>query len=218
MAVSGPQNSAGRSLPDGKVLMSSSLDDPFGKRSGADWVQAMTNLERPVFKEMKKSSNLMSWFIWLLGIRLLIARVAGGKATFFRESWYRQAQVSPLTPPGWVFAAMWPVNYATSSMAAAIFAAKAFGEPRRGGLLLWFLQATVTSIWTRIFGDLKRPDYALASLLLSWLLAVETAKTFRKASPAGLWMMPLCLWLTLAMELNTEFILRNRVRNAAKLI
>ena len=158
------------------------------------------------------SATTGEWFIWLLAVRFLIARVAGGKATFFREGWYREAQVSPLTPPGWVFAVMWPLNYITSSLGAAIFAARTSDDMRRGGLWFWFLQAIVTSVWTRIFGDLKRPDYALGSLLLSWLLAIKVAKTFHKAPPAGLWMMPLCLWLTLATELNTEFVLRNRDR------
>ena len=148
-------------------------------------------------------------FFLLLVVRILIARVAGGKATFFREAWYQEAKISPLTPPAWVFAVMWPFNYATSSLAAAIFAAKIAGEERQRGLALWLLQAVVTSVWTRIFGDLKRPDYALAGLLLSWLLAIKTTKTFQKAAPAGLWMIPLCLWLTLAMELNAEFVLRN---------
>ena len=153
---------------------------------------------------------MKEYFFWLVIARLLIARVAGGNAKFFRESWYQKAQVSPLTPPGWVFAAMWPLNYVTSSLAAAIFASNSSGNARQGGLLLWFLQAIVTSVWTRIFGDLKRPDYALANLLLSWLLAIKTTATFRKAAPANLWMIPLCLWLTLAADLNTEFVLRNR--------
>jgi tryptophan-rich sensory protein len=59
---------------------------------------------------------------------------------------------------------------------------------------------------------MKRPDYAVGSLLLSWLIAIKAAKTFQKASPAGLLMIPLCLWLTLVMELNAEFLLRNRGR------
>jgi tryptophan-rich sensory protein len=105
---------------------------------------------------------------------------------------------------------VWPFNYAASSLAAAIFAAKTDGAVRRRGVSLWLSQAIVTSVWTRIFGDLKRPDIALAGLLLSWLLAVKAAKTFQKAAGAGLWMIPLCLWLTLTIELNAEFVLRNK--------
>jgi translocator protein len=157
---------------------------------------------------------MSGWLFSLLVARLLIARVAGGKATFFREDWYREAKVSPMTPPGWVFAVAWPLNYATSSLAAAMFATKTSGAVRHRGLSLWLLQAIITSVWTRIFGDLKRPDYALAGLVLSWLLAIKTTKSFQKAAPAGLWMLPLCLWLTLAMELNAEFVFRNRDRLA----
>jgi translocator protein len=98
-------------------------------------------------------------FLWWFLSRLLIARVAGGKAAFFRENWYRQAQVSPLTPPNWVFGVAWPLNYATSAWAAAIFASRTGGAERNRGISLW--QAVSTSIWTRIFGDLKRPDWAL---------------------------------------------------------
>ena len=105
---------------------------------------------------------------------------------------------------------VWPLNYATSSLAAAIFGAKTDGEARRRGLSLWLWQAIVTSVWTRIFGELKRPDIALASLMLSWLLAIKTTKTFQNAAPAGLWMIPLCLCPTLAIELNAEFVLSNK--------
>jgi translocator protein len=148
-------------------------------------------------------------FFLLLLARLLISRVVGGKATVFRESWYRDAQHSPATPPDWVFGVAWPLNYATSSWAAAIFASKTAGAERYGGILLWLCQTVVTSVWTRIFGDLKRPDWALQSLILSWLLSIATAKKFAKTSPAGFWMIPLCVWLTLAIELNTEFLVRN---------
>ena len=149
-------------------------------------------------------------FFPVLAVRLLIARIAGGTGSFFAESWYRQAKKSPLTPPGWVFALAWPLNYAASSMAVAIFAAKTDEAVRRQGVSLWLSQAILTSVWTRIFGDLRRPDIALASLLLSWLLAIKVTKTFRKAAGADLWMIPLLLWLTLAIELNAEFVLRNK--------
>jgi translocator protein len=148
------------------------------------------------------------FFLFLL-TRLIISQVAGGKAAVFRESWYRDARHSPATPPDWVFGVAWPFNYAASSWAAAIFAAKTSGSERNRGISLWLLQAAVTSVWTRIFGDLKRPDWALQSLILSWLLGMATAKKFSAASPAGFWMIPLCVWLTLAIELNTEFLIRN---------
>jgi len=148
------------------------------------------------------------FFLFFLA-RLILSRIAGGKATVFRESWYREARLSPLTPPGWVFGVVWPLNYATSSLAAAIFAEKTVGAERQGGLLLWLMQAVITSVWTRIFGDLKRPDWALNCLLLSWLLGIVTAKKFGRSSPAGFWMIPLCLWLSLAIELNAEFVARN---------
>jgi tryptophan-rich sensory protein len=150
---------------------------------------------------------MISFFLLLL-TRLIISRVAGGKATVFRESWYRDARHSPATPPDWVFGVAWPFNYATSR-AAAIFASKTSGAERAGGIFLWLLQAVATSVWTRIFGDLKRPDWALQSLILSWLLGIGTARKFASTSQAGLWMIPLCIWLTLAIELNTEFLIRN---------
>jgi benzodiazapine receptor len=153
-------------------------------------------------------------FFILLLTRLIISRVAGGKATVFRESWYREARLSPVTPPGWVFAIVWPLNYATSSWAAAIFASKGSEAERRSGILLWLLQAALTSVWTRIFGDLKRPDWSLKCLFLAWLLAIATGKKFKSAKPASFWMTPLSLWLTLALELNLEFLLRNPDRLA----
>ena len=148
------------------------------------------------------------FFLFLL-TRLIISRVAGGKAAVFRESWYRDARHSPATPPDWVFGVAWPFNYASSSWAAAFFASKTSGAERNRGIWLWLWQAVLTSVWTRIFGDLKRPDWALQSLILSWLLGIATAKKFAATSPAGFWMIPLCLWLTLAIELNTEFLIRN---------
>ena len=46
-------------------------------------------------------------FLWLFITRLVISRVAAGKATVFRESWHRKARLSPATPPGWVFGVVW---------------------------------------------------------------------------------------------------------------
>jgi tryptophan-rich sensory protein len=40
-------------------------------------------------------------------------------------------------------------------------------------------------------------------------LGIATARKFAPTSPAGFWMIPLCVWLTLAIELNTEFLIRN---------
>jgi benzodiazapine receptor len=148
------------------------------------------------------------FFLFLLA-RLIISRVAGGKAAVFRESWYRDARHSPATPPDWAFGVAWPLNYATSSWAAALFASKTSGVERDRGISLWLWQAVVTSVWTRIFGDLKRPDWALQSLILSWLLGIATANKFARTSRAGFWMIPLCVWLTLAIELNAEFLFRN---------
>jgi tryptophan-rich sensory protein len=97
-------------------------------------------------------------------------------------------------------------------LAAAIFAEKTVGAERQRGIALWVFQAVVTSVWTRIFGDLKRPAWALSCLLLSWMIGIATAKKFGKISPAGFWMVPLCLWLSLTVELNTEFVVRNPER------
>ncbi len=163
----------------------------------------------------EQSLQMKQKFFWFFLTRLVLSRVAGGKATVFRESWYREARLSPLTPPGWVFGVVWPLNYATSSWAAAIFAERNVGAKRQRGLLLWVMQAVVTSIWTRIFGDLKRPDWALNCLLLSWALGIATAKKFGTNSPAGFWMIPLCLWLSLAIELNAEFLVRNPDRGTS---
>jgi translocator protein len=166
--------------------------------------------------ELHRLLKMKQKFFLFFITRLILSRVAGGRATVFRESWYREARLSPFTPPGWVFAVVWPLNYATSSLAAAIFAEKTVGAERQSGLLLWLIQAIITSVWTRIFGDLKRPDWALKCLLLSWLLGLVVTKKFGKTSPAGFWMIPLCLWLTLAIELNAEFVLRNPERLAAR--
>jgi tryptophan-rich sensory protein len=76
---------------------------------------------------------------------------------FFRDSWYRDAHQSPLTPPSWVFAVVWPLNYITSSLGATIFASKTSGTLRRRGVGLWVIQAIVTSVWTRIFGRPQTP-------------------------------------------------------------
>jgi translocator protein len=159
--------------------------------------------------------NAMKWFLTFLVLRLTIARVAGGKARFFREPWYQDSQQSSLTPPDWVFGLVWPINYVTSSIAAARFVYQSAGIRRNYGIALWLLQACSTSVWTRIFGEMRRPEDALLGLIGSWLLALKTAKTFKFPSPAALWMMPLCLWLTLACQLNAEFVSLNRSSGTA---
>ncbi|MBE6922666.1 MAG: tryptophan-rich sensory protein [Ruminococcaceae bacterium] len=112
-------------------------------------------------------------------------------------------QKPPLSPPGWVFPVVWTVLYGLMGLSAAKIYAAPPTQARSRGLNLFIAQLIVNFFWSPIFFNAQAYGFALAWLLLLWVLVVLMTLQFRKVDrTAALLQIPYILWLTFAAYLN----------------
>lgn len=147
---------------------------------------------------MKSAVYLALWLGLCLGAGALGAQ-------FLPGPWYVALNKPAWTPPGSIFGPVWTVLYIM--MAVAAWQVSKHGEYRRRRLplTLFSIQLCVNAVWSWLFFGLQRPGFALANILLLWiLLSVTTGLFLKTRRMAGLLLVPYWLWVTFAAVLNAE--------------
>lgn len=114
-----------------------------------------------------------------------------------------QMQKPPLSPPGWVFAVVWPILYGLMGFGAARIWLADDTTGRKKGLNLFVTQLIVNFFWSLIFFVLR--GYGLAFL---WILALlglvvwMTYEFYKVEKFAGLLQLPYIIWLFFAAYLS----------------
>jgi tryptophan-rich sensory protein len=81
---------------------------------------------------------------------------------------------------------------------------------RRGGfaaqgrpLAVFLVQLGLNAAWTPLFFGLRRPDLALAEIVLLWLAIAATLAAFGRVNRAAAWLLaPYLAWVSFATALN----------------
>ncbi len=117
---------------------------------------------------------------------------------------YQAAAVKPaLSPPGWVFPAVWAVLFALMGAGAArVYLSPASGA-RSKGLLLFLVQLAFNFCWSIIFFNFRAYGFALLWLIVLWGLILWMTLTFYRADRTAVWLqVPYLLWVAFAGYLN----------------
>ena len=117
----------------------------------------------------------------------------------------------PLSPPGWVFPAVWTVLYLLMGLASwFVTGANASEDRKQMALSLYAVSLAANFLWPLLFFGLGR--YTLAFLWLLVLLALVLAAwgRFRRLDRrAGALLIPYVLWLCFAAYLNLGAVILN---------
>lgn len=137
----------------------------------------------------------------------LVVLAAGIAGTFEAGEWYYKLNKPFWTPPGWLFALVWPVLYLM--MAVAAWKVWLTGHHARNGALTWWaIQLLMNAAWSWLFFGLERPGWAWLEMSLLIVIVLFCIKAFRLLSkPAASLMLPYLVWLVFAWILN--FVLWN---------
>lgn len=141
-----------------------------------------------------------------LGVAML-----GGLATELGP-WYVAQKRPAFQPPDWLFGPAWTLIYACAAMSAANAWLALAGQPSRRQtlLLLWAANAFFNVLWSLLYFRLRRPDWALAEVVVLWLsIAVLLVFTRRVSAPAARWLWPYLAWVSFAAALNAEAVRLN---------
>jgi len=116
------------------------------------------------------------------------------------QLWYHQLKLSSLTPPDWIFGAVWSILFFL--MAISMFLVWGRANPR------WFvIQLLLNMLWSFCFFFLRSPVLAVISLLFLVFALFMNIRVFFKVSKAAGWLLvPTLLWSLFALYLNMYII------------
>lgn len=141
----------------------------------------------------------------LIFFLILCALVATTGALFQPGDWYRELTKPALNPPDWIFPPVWSALYVLMAIAAWLVWLKAGFRGAGVALSFFFLQLASNAAWSWLFFGLHRIAFALADLVLLWILILITLVLFwRQRTLAGALLVPYLAWVSFAGYLNFQ--------------
>lgn len=115
---------------------------------------------------------------------------------------YPFLEKSILTPPGYVFPAVWTVLYLLMGLGLALVV-KRGGSGTGTAALLWVVQLALNVLWSLLFFGTGAYFKALVCLGALWLVILLMVLAFHTVSRLAAWMqVPYFLWVSFAGYLN----------------
>ena len=128
----------------------------------------------------------------------------------YDNRWFAALDLPAITPPGWVFAAVWPVLYACLGLALAMVLHARGAKGRGFALLLFFVQLFASFAWSPLFFGQHQVTTALYLIIFILMVALATALAFAPIRKAAAWLLvPYMAWLFFAAILNFQIDQRN---------
>ena len=138
-----------------------------------------------------------------------VAGVIGSAATFENvRTWYPTQAKPSWNPPNWIFGPVWTTLYVL--MGTAAWRVWRTGPAARPLVIGYFVHLVPNALWSILFFGLKQPAWALADILMLWVLLVWLLVGFWRADRlAGVLWLPYVLWVTFATALNSAIVWLN---------
>lgn len=140
-----------------------------------------------------------------------VVALLGGLATEVGE-WYEGLRFPPWRPPNWIFGPAWTLIFLLTATSGVLAYEQAPTDGARIRLLILFVINAVLNIaWSPLFFKLRRPDWAMAELILLWLsihtlvIGVGAISSF-----AAMLLTPYFAWVSFAGYLNWRMVVLNR--------
>ncbi|MFC0674390.1 TspO/MBR family protein [Brachybacterium hainanense] len=148
---------------------------------------------------------LLSLVVFLAATAL--AAVVGGVAASGAQETYAALALPPFAPPAWLFGPAWSVLYVLIALAGWLVWRRAgWGLP----IALWILQLVLNAAWTPLFFGGGLYGWALAEILVLWLVVLLCVWVFRAWRPvAALLLLPYAAWVAYAAALNLGIVVLN---------
>ena len=125
--------------------------------------------------------------------------------------WYRSLEQPAWAPPDPAYGAAWTMIFALAA-ASAVLAWRAATSRREVETMigLFALNGFLNILWSLLFFQLRRPDWALRELVVLWLsIVVLMGVTGRLSRAAALLLLPYFAWVSFAGWLNWEIVRLN---------
>ncbi|MBD3414339.1 MAG: tryptophan-rich sensory protein [Candidatus Aminicenantes bacterium] len=127
------------------------------------------------------------------------------------DTWYKEINRPPFTPPDWLFAPVWISLYVLMGISAYLIWNK--GLKTKGvqaALMVFFVQLVLNSLWSILFFGLNWILIAFLEILVLWIaIFIMIYKFYPLSRTAALIQIPYILWVSFAAILNFSFAVLN---------
>ena len=143
---------------------------------------------------------------------LVVMVLAVGGWTTTVGAWYRDLRKPSWNPPNWVFGPAWTAILALAAWSGVSAWTEAVGDgPGRVVILALFgVNIVLHMLWSPLFFNLQRPDWALIEVPFLWLSIIALILGLAPYSHlASLLLLPYLLWVSFAALLNLTIVRMN---------
>lgn len=141
-----------------------------------------------------------------LALPISMGAVAGIVTTDAIPAWYEMLNKPSFNPPNWIFGPVWTTLYVLMGISFFMIWRQPTSKPRNTALVIFLIQMVLNFAWSFIFFYFKELGWALAEIILLWIMIVAMIKTFYGQRPiAGYLNIPYLLWVTFATILNAAY-------------
>ena len=147
----------------------------------------------------------------IVAIVATVAVLGTGGALTKVGPWYFGLRKPSWNPPNWLFGPAWTLIGVLTAWAAVVAWAPLRTRPERARLITLFAANGVFNIlWSLLFFNLKRPDWALNEVVLLWLSILALVVNTAVRTPlAALLLAPYLAWVSFAAFLNLVIVRLN---------
>ena len=141
---------------------------------------------------------------------VLVLGIGGWMTTI--DAWYRNLQTPSWNPPDWVFGPAWTLILGLAGWSAVLAWNHAADRGERSVVLALFgVNIVLHMLWSPLFFNLRRPDWALIEIPFLWLSIVALILVLAPRVPRAGWLLaPYLVWVSFAAFLNFTIVRMNR--------
>ena len=137
---------------------------------------------------------------------LLVLGLGGWMTTV--GPWYENLRKPSWNPPNWVFGPAWTVILGLAAWSGVLaWTHASSGSDQLLILVLFGINIVLHMLWSPLFFNLKRPDWALIEVPFLWLSILALMVAVVRFSTLASWLLlPYLLWVAFAAFLNMTIV------------
>jgi len=149
-------------------------------------------------------------------IAFVVAQAIGGIGAFTTDlgPWYKSLNKPWWQPPDWLFGPAWTIIFGLAAASAAYAWGNATTRTGRAIIVVLYLTSGLFNIlWSVLFFQIKRPDWALIEAGALWVSVLIPILVVSRYSKKAAWLLvPYLSWVTFAAILNYKIVQLNPVQ------
>lgn len=154
--------------------------------------------------------NVPDTYIIIFILWAVILGGAGGILTTIGP-WYRNLKKPSWQPPDWLFGPAWTLILGLSAWAGILaWQGAANDADRTAIIILYAVNFVCHFLWSPLFFNLRRPDWALVEVVFLWGSVLALCIGLRQYSVLASWLIvPYFMWVSFAALLNFKIVRLN---------